>query len=30
LNNPQWTTVEGTSPVTVPTTGTARFFRVVR
>jgi len=30
LNNPQWATVEGSSPVTVPTTGNARFFRVVR
>jgi hypothetical protein len=30
LNNPQWTTVAGSSPVTVPTSGTAQFFRVVR
>jgi len=30
LNNPQWTTVAGPSPVTVPMSGTAQFFRVVR
>lgn len=30
LDNPQWTTVAGSSPVTVPATGNYRFFRVVR
>jgi hypothetical protein len=30
LDNPQWTTVTGDSPVTVPTSDNYRFFRVVR
>ncbi|HEX7859727.1 MAG TPA: immunoglobulin domain-containing protein [Verrucomicrobiae bacterium] len=30
LANPNWTTVPGSSPVTVPTTGSYQFFRVVR
>ena len=30
LANPEWTTVPGSSPVTVPTSGNYRFFRVVR
>jgi hypothetical protein len=30
LDDPQWTTVEGTGSVTVPASGEHRFFRVVR